>query len=349
MEKGQSIMRYQLLGKSGLRVSELCLGTMTFGETWGWGASREESRAQFDRFAGLGGNFIDTSINYTDGTSEQFIGEFIQSDRDWWVVATKYTLTRPDDGNPNGGGNSRKNMMKSVERSLRHLQTDHIDLLYLHAWDYMTPVDEVMRGLDDLVRQGKVLYVAISDTPAYIVAEANMLAELRGWSRFVGLQVPYNLIRRDIERELLPMARHWDMAVMPWGLLSSGVLTGKFLKGTDQPTRVDRDKLQLDERSINVVKEVMSIAAETGHSEAQVAINWVRQQTHRAQIIPILGARSLAQLDDQLAALEWSLTDEQLANLDEVASYEPEFPHTFLPGLKYIFGDTFDRIDNHRR
>ncbi|MEP7291322.1 MAG: aldo/keto reductase, partial [Chloroflexota bacterium] len=187
-------MRYKLLGKSGLRVSEIALGTMTFGETWGWGASKEESQRIFNRFAEAGGNFIDTSVNYTDGTAEEFLGEFLStSHRDQFVVATKYTLTKSDSPDPNSGGNSRKNMRQSVERSLRHLKTDYIDLYYLHMWDYMTPVEEVMRGLDDLVRAGKVNYVALSDSPAYIAAEANTLAELRGWSRFVGLQLPYSL------------------------------------------------------------------------------------------------------------------------------------------------------------
>ena len=215
-------MRYKLLGKSGLRVSELCLGTMTFGETWGWGASKDESRRMFDRFAEAGGNFVDTSVNYTDGTAEEFLGDFLSADRDHFVVATKYTLTRRNSTDPNSGGNSRKNMRQSVERSLRRLQTDVIDLLYLHVWDYMTPVEEVVRGLDDLVRQGKVNYVAISNSPAYIIAEANTLAELRGWSRLVGVQVPYSLAARDIERELLPLARHWDMAVMPFSLIGGG-------------------------------------------------------------------------------------------------------------------------------
>src|SRR5664279_3307212 len=218
-------MRYKLLGKSGLRVSELALGTMTFGETWGWGASHEESQRMFERFAEAGGNFIDTSGNYTDGTAEEFLGDFLSADRDQFVVATKYTLTKRDSTDPNSGGNSRKNMMQSVERSLRRLKTDVIDLLYLHAWDYMTPVEEVVRGLDDLVHMGKVNYIAVSDTPGYIVAEANTLAELRGWSRFVGLQLPYSLANREIEREMLPLAKHWDMAVLPFSLIGGGVLT----------------------------------------------------------------------------------------------------------------------------
>jgi aryl-alcohol dehydrogenase-like predicted oxidoreductase len=340
-------MRYKLLGHSGLRVSELCLGTMTFGETWGWGASKEESQKMFELFATEGGNFIDTSVNYTDGTAEEFLGDFLKGDRDYFVVATKYTLTKPDNTDPNGGGNSRKNMMKSVEKSLKRLQTDHIDLYYLHMWDYMTPVEEVVRGLEDLVRQGKVSYVAFSDTPDYIVAEANTRADLMGWSRFIGMQVPYSLLDRAVERSILPMARHWDMAVLPWGLLEAGILTGKFLKKTKDPTRINQEKLKLGEKSLKVVKEVQRISKEVGRPMSQVAINWIRQQP-QAQMIPILGARGLKQLQDNLGVLEWKLTNEQWKCLDEVSAIDLGFPHGFLDGNRYIYGATHDKIENHR-
>src|SRR5438105_4775598 len=194
-------MRYKLLGRSGLRVSELCLGTMTFGEDWGWGASKAESRKIFDAFAAAGGNFIDTSNNYTNGTAEKFVGEFVASERERFVIATKYTLSmRPDD--PNAGGNQRKNMLQSVEGSLKRLGTDYIDLLYLHMWDRTTPVDEVMRSFDDLVRAGKVMYVGLSDTPAWIASAAETLAELRGWPRVTAVQAPYSLAGRSLEREI---------------------------------------------------------------------------------------------------------------------------------------------------
>jgi aryl-alcohol dehydrogenase-like predicted oxidoreductase len=340
-------MRYKLLGHSGLRVSELCLGTMTFGETWGWGASKTESKKMFDLFAKEGGNFIDTSVNYTDGTAEEFLGDFLKADRDHFVVATKYTLTKPDNTDPNGGGNSRKNMMKSIERSLKRLQTDHVDIYYLHMWDYMTPVEEIARGLDDLVRQGKVSYVAFSDTPDYIVAEANTRADLMGWSRFIGMQVPYSLLGRDVERSIIPMAKHWDMAVLPWGLLEDGVLTGKFLKKVKAPTRINQDKLKLSERSLKIVKEVENISKEVGKPMSQVAINWVRHQP-KAQMIPILGARSAKQLKDNLGMLDWKLTDEQWKCLDEVSAIDLGFPHGFLDGNRYIYGATHDKIDNHR-
>lgn len=340
-------MRYKLLGHSGLRVSELCLGTMTFGETWGWGASKDESQKMFDLFAREGGNFIDTSVNYTDGTAEEFLGDFLKGDRDYFVVATKYTLTKPDNTDPNGGGNSRKNMMKSAERSLKRLQTDHIDVYYLHMWDNMTPVEEIARGLDDLVRQGKVSYVAFSDTPDYIVAEANTRAELMGWSRFIGMQVPYSLLNRAVERSILPMAKHWDMAVLPWGLLEAGILTGKFLKNADGATRLNKENLNLSDKSLKVVKEVERISEEVSKPMSQVAINWVRQQPG-AQMIPIMGARSLEQLKDNLGVLDWSLTGEQWKRLDEASAIDLGFPHGFLDGNRYVYGATYDRIDNHR-
>ena len=341
-------MRYKLLGRSGLRVSEFSLGTMTFGETWGWGASKAESKKMFDLFANAGGNFIDTSINYTDGTSEEFLGDLLKTDRDHFVVATKYTLTKPDNADPNGGGNSRKNMMKSVEKSLKHLKTDFIDVYYLHMWDYMTPVDEVVRGLDDLVRQGKVNYVAFSDTPDYIVAEANTRAELMGWSRFVGMQIPYSLLDRAVERSIIPMAAHWDMTVLPWGLLEAGILTGKFLNGIKNPTRLNPKKIGLSEKSLNIVKEVQKISLEIGKPMSQVAINWVRQ-SQKAQMIPILGARSTRQLKDNLGALDWKLSDDQYQRLDKVSAIDLGFPHGFLDGNRYIYGATFDKIDGLRK
>ena len=299
----------------------------------------------FDRFAEAGGNFIDTSVNYTDGEAETILGDLLSADRDHFVVATKYTLTKRDLTDPNSGGNSRKNMMKSVHRSLSRLKTDVIDLLYLHVWDYTTPVEEVLRGLDDLVRMGKVNYIAISDLPAYIVAEANTMAELRGWSRFVGVQLPYSLARREIEREMLPMARHWNMAVMPFSLIGGGVLTGKYTE-SNEPTRFNREQMQIQERVQNIIDTVRAVAEETGKSRAQVAINWVRQQQDRALMIPILGARTLAQLEDNLGVLDWALSDDQLKRLDDASHIELGFPHDWH-GNPYVFGATFDQIDNH--
>ena len=333
-------MRYKLLGRSGLRVSELCLGTMTFGNDWGWGAEKEESKKMFDLFAETGGNFIDTSNNYTDGTSEKFIGEFMQNDRDHFVIATKYTLNERK-SDPNFGGNHRKNMMRSVEGSLKRLGTDFIDLLYLHMWDYVTPVEEVMRALDDLVRSGKVLYVGISDTPAWVVSQANMLADMRGWSRFVALQAPYSLADRALERDLIPMAETNDMAVLAWGVLEGGELTGKYNVPSDEPKR----SKDTSERIKKVASMLMEVAKEIERTPSQVAINWVRQRSQ--SIIPILGSRSEKHLKDNLGCLDFSLTDEQIRRLNESSPIELGFPHSFLAsdhvrGL--IFGETFERI-----
>lgn len=339
-------MRYRLLGPSGMRVSEMALGTMTFGEDWGWGASHEESRRIFDRFVEAGGNFIDTANNYTNGTSERYVGEFVADARSRFVVATKYTLTtRPDD--PNGGGNSRKNMVQSVEESLKRLNTDYIDLLWLHMWDETTSVQEVMRGLDDLVRAGKVIYVGVSDTPAWQVSRANMLAELRGWSPFVAVQAPYSLASRDLERAILPMARELGLAVTPWGIIGGGVLTGKYNEESDAPRRYDGAR---DERK-KLAAVVMEVAREVDRSPAQVAINWVRRQDSRAQIIPILGARTVQQIEDNLGALDWSLDDEQAARLEAASPFDPGFPTTFLHAenvQNLVFGENADRLERRR-
>lgn len=223
----RSLDTYRLLGRSGLRVSPMALGTMTFGTDWGWGADDAESRKLFNTYVERGGNFIDTANNYTNGTSERLLGEFARERRDQLAIATKYTCwTRQRD--PNSGGNHRKSMIASVESSLKRLQTDYIDLLYLHLWDGTTPVEEILRGLDDLVRSGKVLYVGISDTPAWQVSRMQAMTELRGWAPLIALQVEYSLIERTTERELIPMAREMGLGVLPWAPLAKGVLTGKY-------------------------------------------------------------------------------------------------------------------------
>jgi aryl-alcohol dehydrogenase-like predicted oxidoreductase len=348
-------MKYRLLGRSGLRVSELCLGTMTFGEDWGWGASRDESRKIFDAFAEAGGNFVDTANRYTNGTSEKLVGEFAASDRERFVIATKYTLfTRRD--HPNAGGSHRKNLVASLEASLKRLRTDYVDLYWVHAWDFLTPVDEVMRGLDDLVRAGKVLYVGVSDTPAWVVARANTLAELRGWTAFVGLQIEYSLAQRDAERELLPMARALDLAVTAWSPLAGGVLTGKYQappeRGTEPARYASGKTARLSERNRAIAAEVTRVAAEVGRSPAQVAIAWVRQQQHRAVVIPILGARRLEQIRDNLACLELELDAAQLRRLDEASRIVLGFPHDFLAGdnvRDLVYGGFYPAIESHRR
>ena len=333
-------MRYKLLGRSGLRVSELCLGTMTFGDDWGWGAPKDESQKIFDMFVNAGGNFIDTANNYTNGTSEKFIGEFVKTDRDHFVVATKYTLSERGT-DPNFGGNHRKNMRRSVEGSLRRLNTDYIDLLWLHMWDGMTPVEEVMRALDDLVRAGKVLYVGISDTPAWVVSQANTLADLRGWSRFVAYQGEYSLASRAPERDILPMTNAFDMTFLPWGLLEGGELTGKYNSASDEPKR----SKDTSERIKNIAAELMKLAQEIGCTPSQVALNWARQRPFH--MIPIIGARSEKQLQDNLGCLDFELTSDQIERLNEASPIDLGFPHSFLGsdhvrGL--IFGKTFDQI-----
>src|SRR6201985_130933 len=261
-------MNYRLLGRSGLKVSELCLGTMGFGTEAGWGADKAISFAIMDTFANAGGNFLDTANMYKLGTSEKIIGEYISShDRDYFVLATKYTL-KDNVTTPNASGNNRKNMMRSVEDSLKRLKTDFIDLFYLHIWDDITPIDEVMRGMDDLVRQGKVNYIGISDTPAWVVAKGNTLAELMGWSQFVALQVEYSLIARTPERDLIPMAKHFGLTVTPWAPLGGGVLTGKYLRGDNG--RIKPDSKRLNDRAVEITQTVVTIADELGVSSGNV-------------------------------------------------------------------------------
>ena len=341
-------MRYKLLGKSGLRVSELALGTMTFGEEWGWGASHEESRKIFDSYVEAGGNLIDTANNYTEGTSEKFVGEFIAAERDRFVVATKYTQNNQQ-GDPNAAGNHRKNLVRSLEGSLQRLKTDYVDLLWIHAWDFMTPVEEVMRALDDLVRAGKVLYVGISDTPAWIVSQANILAELRGWTPFVGLQIRYSLVDRTAERDLLPMARSLDLGVTIWSALASGVLSGKYNQDAATVGRANMSGRPINERNRTIAQAAVEVAQEVGCTPSQVALSWVRQQ--KGVIIPIIGARTLEQLRDNLGCLSCSLTPEQLARLNEASKFDVGFPHDFLGAggiKKAVYGGLFDQIDNHR-
>ena len=320
-----SAMTFRLLGRSGLRVSEYALGTMTFGEEWGWGASRKESRRMFEAYATRGGNFLDTANRYTEGTSERFLGEFIAADRDHWVLATKYTLFDRK-GDPNFSGNHRKNLMRSVKGSLARLGTDWIDLLWLHMWDGTTPVDEVMRGLDDLVRAGTVHYVGVSDTPAWVVARANTLADLRGWSPFVALQLRYSLIDRTAERDLLPMARALGLAVTPWSVLGAGVLSGKYVAGGGTGRAAAR--VAKVERNLAIAEAVRGVAAAVGATPAQVAIAWARHQP--GVVIPLLGARNAEQLEENLGAIDLRLDAAHRAVLDAASAIDPGFPHDFL-------------------
>lgn len=337
-------MKYKLLGNTGLRVSEISLGTMTFGTEWGWGADKDVSQQIFDAYANAGGNFLDTANRYTEGTSEKWVGEFIKSDRDHFVLATKYTLFDRL-GDPNFSGNHRKNMMRSVEASLERLQTDYIDLLWLHAWDFMTPVEEVMRGLNDLVSSGKVHYIGISDTPAWIVSQANTIADFRGWSKFAALQIEYSLIQRTPERDLIPMAKALGLAVTPWAPLAGGALTGKYLKG--ETGRVKEESDRRNERSVAITKKVVEIAEKLGVSAAQVAMRWTMQKDFTS--IPIVGGRKLYQMEDSLGCVNFEIPSELLNELNDVSAIEMGFPHDFLEsdGVKYVvYGDTLRNIDH---
>jgi aryl-alcohol dehydrogenase-like predicted oxidoreductase len=330
---------YRVLGRSGLRVSPLALGTATFGTEWGWGAEQDEARKLFDRYVERGGNFIDTAVTYTDGSSERLLGEFARPRRDSLVLATKYsTLRRP--GDPNSGGSQRKNLFASVETSLRRLRTDYIDLLYLHVWDSLTPVEETLRGLDDLCGQGKVRYVAISSAPAWQVSRMQAIADLRGWSPLVALQIEYSLIERTGERDLIPMAREMGLGVVPFSPLGGGLLTGKYSRDDLTATNLDTGESNrksfnaalgmVTEHNLAVADVVKEVATELGKTSAQVGLAWTLQ--NRGVVAPIIGARTPAQLEDNLGALGVDLTAGQLARLDEVSAIPLGFPHDFLAG-----------------
>jgi aryl-alcohol dehydrogenase-like predicted oxidoreductase len=322
-------MRYRLLGNSGLRVSEAALGTMTFGEEWGWGSAKDESRKVYDAFRDAGGNFIDTANFYTNGTSESFLGEFMRDHRQSVVLATKYTNANPGT-DPNAAGNHRKSMVQALEASLKRLKTDYIDLYWVHVWDQITPVEEVMRGLDDLVRQGKVLYVGISDAPAWWIAQANTLAHLRGWSPFIGLQIEYSLIERTVERELVPMAKALNLGLTAWSPLARGLLTGKYHgHGSSEPGRMSTDMMKEhmpeQQRTARAVAAVKTVSDEIGRGMAQVALAWLRYRP--VPVIPIIGARKLSQLQDNLASFDLTLSADQLKILDEASRIELGFPY----------------------
>src|SRR5580704_17299023 len=287
-------MNYQLLGRSGLRVSDLCLGTMTFGEDWGWGTAKDEARKIYDAYREAGGNFIDTANVYTQGSSERFVGEFMSGHREEIVVATKYTNAMPG-RDANAGGNQRKNMVQAVEASLKRLGTDYIDLYWLHIWDRMTPAEEVMRAFDDLVRAGKVLYIGISDAPAWVVSKSNTIAELRGWTRYVGLQIEYSLLERTVERELIPMAKDQEMTVLAWSPLRDGLLTGKYLPenqkdSSGEAARLDTEMMKslatIDDSGLKTVRATVALAKDLGVTPAQVALAWLRHRP--VPVIPII-------------------------------------------------------------
>ena len=353
MPDALTLRSYRLMGRSGLRVSLLCLGAMTFGTDWGWGSDQSMSRRIFDTYVDRGGNFIDTANQYTNGTSETMLGKFIVGQRQNLVIATKYSVAmRP--GDPNSGGNHRKNMMQSIDESLKRLDTDYIDLFYLHAWDFTTSVEEILRGLDDLVSRGKVLYVGMSNVPAWQISRMQAIADLRGWSPLVALQLAYNLIDRSAERDLIPMARAMGLGVQVWSPLAMGVLTGKFDRSdltaasSDDVGGTRRNVAMqsglLNAKGLSVADVVVEIAKDAGHTPAQIALAWLLQNP--GVTAPILGASSLDQLEENLSALELRLTTEQCVRLDEVSAIEFGYPHEILKSdqvLNAIFGGV-DRL-----
>jgi len=341
---------YRLLGRSGLRVSPLALGTMTFrvGEGASWGSSDEEARQMVDMYLDRGGNFIDTADFYGQlGQSEVLLGEILKGRRDPVVISTKYSLTTQP-GNPNASGNHRKNMVKSVEDSLKRMQTDYIDLLYLHMWDFRTPVDEILRAFDDLVRAGKILYIGLSDTPAWQASRMQAIAELRGWTQFCALQICYSMVERTVEREMIPMAKEMGMGVSPWAPLGQGVLTGKYTRDdlvpgdmSDISSRkaINAVTGKLTAKNLDIADVAVEVAKEIGCTPAQLAVAWTLKNP--AVCSPVIGVRTPAQLEDNLGALDVEISDEQMARLDEISAVPPVFPIDVLksPAEGMMFGE----------
>ena len=334
-----SLDHYVTLGRSGLRVSPLCLGTMTFGEDLGWGSSVEESRTIIDRYVELGGNFIDTANFYTKSHSEKIIGDHVgrhAARRDRLVIATKFSGNLYP-GDPNGGGSSRKSIIAACEGSLRRLQTDYIDLYWLHNWDVHTPIEETMAALEDLVRAGKVRYLGVSDTPAWKIVEANVTARFRGWSAFVGLQIEYSLLERTVEQELVPMALELGLGITPWSPLKSGALSGKYTRENAGQVKADRGAFlsgALDEKTYGIVDELGVIAKAHDTTVARVALSWV--QTQPGVTSTIIGARRLTQLEDNVKALDVTLTAAELGRLDALTKPKLGFPQSmqaFFPAI----------------
>ncbi|QND49165.1 aldo/keto reductase [Rhizobium lusitanum] len=331
-------MTYYTLGNSGLKVPQLALGAMTFGTEWGWGADKDTARAMFDAYVEAGGNFFDTADAYTGGTSEAWLGEFITERglRDEAVIATKFSMNIAGN-NPNTAGNGRKNILRAVEGSLKRLNTDHIDLYLLHCWDRLTPPEEVMRTLDDLVRSGKVRHVGLSDVPAWYASRAQAVAEHRGYEPVSALQMEYSLAERNIEQEFIPFGTRYGAGIMVWSPLASGFLSGKYrsdskeqvsgrletVRGTSNP-----GFQKFTERNWAIVAELEKVSAALGRSMAQVAVNWVMTQPGVASVI--LGATRLDQLKDNLAAVEFEIPPELRRRLDEVSAVSPTFPYSFF-------------------
>lgn len=328
-------MRYTTFGRNtGLRVSELALGTGNFGTGWGYGSEKEEARAVFDGYVNAGGNFIDTADAYQFGQSEQMIGDFVAADRDHFVIATKYTLSALPDAGVARTGNSRRNMITSVENSLKRLKTDRIELLWAHFDDQMTPLEEIVRAFDDLIRAGKVQYAGLSNFPAWKIARAETLAELRGWSRIAGIQVEYSLAERTAERELLPMADALGLAATIWSPLGGGMLTGKYRTSLEGRLQGFAGRLVHTEQDPTLLDEVFSVAQELDVMPVQVAMAWLRHRASQLQtpLIPIIGSRTPVQLTETLLALDIRLSDTQAARLDDISAVSAGTPHQQIAG-----------------
>jgi aryl-alcohol dehydrogenase-like predicted oxidoreductase len=335
-----------------MKVSELCLGAMTFGEEFGIGAAEPECRTIYDRFVGAGGNFIDTANMYNHGTSERMLSDFLRADRDFIVLASKYTLnTRPDD--PNAGGSHRKNLVQALEQSLKRLDTDYLDLYWVHGWDGATDIGELMRALDDQVRAGKILHIGVSNAPAWFIAAANTLASERNMTPFTAMQLHYNLVERSIEREYFDLAAAQDMSITAWSPLAGGLLTGKFNPQAEASNREGarletspRGAQLLQGRNIEVAEALTSLAGEIGCSSAQLALAWMAQRS-TARVIPIIGARKLAQLEDNLQAVNVQLNAGQIAALDELTALTPEYPQSLFVSDFFqtmMYGEVRERI-----
>jgi len=324
---------YVTLGRSGLRVSPMCLGAMTFGEDLGWGTSVTDAEAILDRFLEKGGNFVDTANIYTLGHSEKIIGDHLgryPEKRDRVVIATKFFGNAfPRD--PNGGGAGRKSMLAACHESLRRLQTDYIDLYWMHCWDQHTPIEETLRALEDLVSAGKVRYIGFSDTPAWKVAQAQVTAQLRGWAPLVALQIEYSLLERTVEGELIPMAQALGLGVTPWSPLKSGVLSGKYTRenqGKVAPARGVWAERHLNEKTYALLDELIRVAKEVDSTPARVALAWV--QGRPGVTSTIIGARTMEQLEQNLGALEVRLPPAHVQRLDELSEPQLDFPAGFL-------------------
>lgn len=336
-------MKNMILGRSGLRVSELCLGAMTFGEESGSGANEAVSREIYDRYRELGGNFVDTANIYNNGTSEKLVGRFIRAEREQIVLATKYSMSTAH-ADPNAGGNARKNLVQALDASLRRLDTDYIDLYWVHGWDQLTRIDEVMRALDDQVRAGKILHIGVSNMPAWLISQGNTLAAERNLTPFTAIQMHYNLVERSIEAEFFDLCAAQDMAVLSWSPLAGGLLTGKFNSGgadtqDSRLTKAEYGAAMLADHRLAIAQGVIDMAGQLGCTPAQLALAWVRQRPHGA-VIPMLGARTRAQLDDNLACLDVQLSAAQIEQLDELAPAPVTYPAS-------LFGTPFFRRMMH--